>query len=847
MFRRDPLDREIFGLAVPAIGALAADPLLSLVDTALVGNLGAVPLAALGINLAVFTTVFITFNFLVYGTTAEVAQQRGRGDDRAAARYAVQALWLAGGLGVTMIVVLQLAAPAIVELMGATGDVRDPALAYLRIRAFAAVSVFTVMVGHGTFRGLKDTRTPLVVAVVANVANAALSYVLIYPLALGVRGAAIGTLVAQTGSAIAFLALGSRALPVVDRRFDRTAMSSIVRISRDLFLRTLALLSGLLVTTAVAARMGLFVVAGHQVVREVWSLLVLTLDGFAIAAQAMVGTSLGAGRIEEARRTSMRLLWWGGVVGAGLGVVVWFAGPLVAPVFTNDAAVLEQIDQVWWLVALAQPAAGIVFAADGILMGAKDFRFLLVTTAFAALGALVPLALASLWAGWGIVGLWISMVTLVLVRLVAVLWRLHASNFDRAVRSVVPQPSAGTCPDRPDPTTGRPTVTDPHLARASRLDRDVPYVAGPTRAAAAAALGVEEVDVVKLSSNENPVGPSPAAVAAVLRLAEELHEYPASDPAELRAAIGHRFEVSPDHVATSAGSSTLMYALVAAFGSPGGLLVRSVPGFDVYEQLARTHALSCVDVPLVGDGFVFDLPGVLARIGPRTQFVFVTRPNNPTSTMATLDQLRAVCETAAGVGAIVVSDEAYHEFADTSDPRRASGTALLAEGHDNLVVTRTLSKAYGLGGLRLGYSLSTATIARILRAASPPWPTSSLTQAAALAALDDEVHLARTVRTVQEQRARLLDALPRLGLPVVPDPQGNYVMVDVRATGRDAPELTTTLATEAGVLIRGDFSGTHVRISVGTADHNDRLLAGLASVLGRTQPADALAPPHSDR
>lgn len=215
-------------------------------------------------------------------------------------------------------------------------------------------------------------------------------------------------------------------------------MSNIVRISRDLFLRTLALLSGLLVTTAVAARMGIVVVAGHQVVREVWSLLVLTLDGFAIAAQAMVGTSLGGGRVDEAHRTSMRLLWWGGVVGAGLGVLVWFAGPLIAPVFTSDAAVLGQIEQVWWLVALAQPAAGIVFAADGILMGAKDFRFLLVTTALASLGALVPLALLSLWAGWGIVGLWVSMVTLVLVRLVAVLWRLTRRNFDRAVRTFVP-------------------------------------------------------------------------------------------------------------------------------------------------------------------------------------------------------------------------------------------------------------------------------------------------------------------------------------------------------------------------------------------------------------------------
>jgi histidinol-phosphate aminotransferase len=386
--------------------------------------------------------------------------------------------------------------------------------------------------------------------------------------------------------------------------------------------------------------------------------------------------------------------------------------------------------------------------------------------------------------------------------------------------------------------TGRPTVTEPdlHLARASRLDRDVPYVAGPTRAAAAAALGIDEDDVVKLSSNENPLGAPPAAIAAVMRLAERLHEYPSSDPTEVRAAIARRFDVSADRIATSAGSSTLMDAIAAAFGSPGGQLVRSVPGFDVYEQVARTHALACVDVPLVTDSFAFDLSGVLEHIGTRTELVFVTRPNNPTSTMATMDELRTVCEAAADVGAVVVSDEAYHEFADPSDPRRASGVALLAEGQDNLVVTRTLSKAYGLGGLRFGYSVSTAAVARILRAASPPWPTSSLTQAAALAALDDEAHLERTVRTITEQRARLLDALPALGLPVVPEPQGNYLMVDVRDTGMAAPELTTALAREAGVLIRGDFSRTHVRISVGTAGQNDRLIEGLRILLERTRP-----------
>ena len=151
-------DREVLGLALPAMAALAADPLLSLVDTALVGRLGAAPLAALGIDTALFTTVFFGFNFLAYGTTAAVARMRGAGDPQGAARYALQALWLAVGLGVVVTVVLVAAGPLLVAAMGAAEEVVPHALAYLRIRAFAAVPLLVTQVGHGAFRGLKDTR-----------------------------------------------------------------------------------------------------------------------------------------------------------------------------------------------------------------------------------------------------------------------------------------------------------------------------------------------------------------------------------------------------------------------------------------------------------------------------------------------------------------------------------------------------------------------------------------------------------------------------------------------------------------------------------------------------------------
>ena len=429
-----PTDREIVGLALPAMAALASDPLLSLVDTALVGRLGAVPLAALGINVAVFTTAFLVFNFLTYGTTAEVARLRGAGRPAEAARHALQALWLALGLGVAATAVLLVAAEPIVGAMGATGPVTDPALAYLRVRALAAVPVLVVAVGHGAFRGSKDTRTPLYVAVAANLVNAVASYLLIYPGGLGVVGAAYGTLLAQTGAAAAFVLLARRKdrFPLPDLRVDPVAMRAIVRISRDLFLRTGSLLAALLVSTAVAARMGVETVAAHQIARELWTMLALVLDGFAVAGQAMIGTVLGAGRPEQARAEARRLVGWGLATGTVIGAGYFaLAGPLPR-VFTTDPAVLSEVAAVWLVIALLQPVGGVVFVLDGVLMGAGDFRFLFVSTAAAALGALVPVCLAALVFGWGLPGIWAGMAALMAVRLVTTVGRLSSGKWATA-------------------------------------------------------------------------------------------------------------------------------------------------------------------------------------------------------------------------------------------------------------------------------------------------------------------------------------------------------------------------------------------------------------------------------
>jgi len=405
--------------------ALAADPLLSLIDTALVGRLGAAELAALGVASAVFTSLFWLFNFLTYGTTSEVARALGGGRPEEAARRVAQALWLALACGLLVTALLQAATPAILAAMGAAGEVREHATAYLRVRALAAVPALVAMVGHGAYRGLKDTRTPLRITVALNVADAALSWALIYPAGLGVAGAAWGTVVAQTAVAAAFLVLLRRRLPSAAARVDPAVMRAILRVSRDLFLRTASLLAGQLLSTAAAARMGTEALAAHQVARELWVLLALVLDGFAIAGQAMIATSLGAGDARTAKAEAVTLVRYGAATGLAIGVGYLLLIGALPGVFSRDAGVLEQVRAVWPVVALLQPIGGVVFVLDGVLMGAHDYRYLLRTTALASLGVLAPVSFLALGLGWGLTGVWAGMAGLMLVRLVALSLRLQ--------------------------------------------------------------------------------------------------------------------------------------------------------------------------------------------------------------------------------------------------------------------------------------------------------------------------------------------------------------------------------------------------------------------------------------
>lgn len=370
-------------------------------------------------------------------------------------------------------------------------------------------------------------------------------------------------------------------------------------------------------------------------------------------------------------------------------------------------------------------------------------------------------------------------------------------------------------------------MAETYFDRGRRLVEQVkPYVPGITLEDAARRAGVPPPRIAKLSSNENPIGPSPRAVAVIRKLATAAHYYPSPGADELRRAIGRYLDVEPEQVVVGGGSSTLMHAIVDAFTSPGGEVVSLDPSFTVYSEIAVIHGRTPVTVPLREDDFLLDLDRLRAAITPRTQLIFLTRPNNPTSTLIPLKVFEAAAEMAEAVGALVVSDEAYIEFADVERPSAIELIRGVAP-RPNVMLTRTFSKAFGLANLRLGYAVGTGDTARCLGLANAKWASGQIAQAAGSEALADHAHLRRTLITVRRGRALLARSFTELGFPVAPDPQGNYVMVDVSRVGWTAAEFADAVFQAAQVAIRGDFSPRYVRVSVGRPEDNRRLLTAV--------------------
>jgi len=416
----------MFSLAVPAFGALIAEPLYVLADTAVVGNIGTAELGGLGLAAQVIGTVLSISLFLAYGTTSAVSRLLGAGRDRDAANQAVQGLWIAVVAGVVFAIICFAFAPQFLRLLQASDEVEKFGVRYLRVSVFGFPAMLLIMAGVGYLRGLKDTRRPLYVALATAVGNLVLELFLVFQLGFGVGASALSTVVFQwVGAAFYLRWIGSAAGEHgVSWRPDGVALRALGRDGVSLFIRTTALRLSFIVAAAFAAAKGEATLAAHEIATQLFYVLALALDAIAIAGQAMVGTLLGANNAPQALSVGRRLTWWGVGLGVLASALVLLARPVIPDLFTNDPAVIEQTLGVLLLLAIMQPLAGAAFALDGILIGAGDMRFLAYAMAANTAFFLGLLAIVQSLGG-GLTGLWISLALFIAARAVTLGWRIR--------------------------------------------------------------------------------------------------------------------------------------------------------------------------------------------------------------------------------------------------------------------------------------------------------------------------------------------------------------------------------------------------------------------------------------
>jgi histidinol-phosphate aminotransferase len=348
-----------------------------------------------------------------------------------------------------------------------------------------------------------------------------------------------------------------------------------------------------------------------------------------------------------------------------------------------------------------------------------------------------------------------------------------------------------------------------------------PYVPGKPIEEVERELGIR--DIVKMASNENPLGPSPMAVEAVREVAGSLHLYPDSICFYLRQKMAAKTGRAPECFLVGNGSDELLRLISETFLTPEAGVVYADPSFVEYEFMARIMGARCTPVPLVD--FRHDLSAMKAAIGPQTRIVYVCNPNNPTGSIVTRAELEEFMDGMPDE-VLVVFDEAYVEYVDS--PEFQSGLEYLDRGH-NVVVLRTFSKIYGLAGLRIGYGITTPEIAAAVNRVREPFNVNLAAQKAAMAALDDEEHLALSRETNRWGRKYLCEEFQRLGLRYV-DTQANFLFVD---TGRDCQQVFSRLLAQGIIVRTGDIFGypTFIRVTIGTESENRRFVQGLVRAL----------------
>ncbi|WP_026530237.1 MATE family efflux transporter [Haematomicrobium sanguinis] len=407
------LGRQILALALPALGALIAEPLFLLADTAIVGHLGVDELAGVGLASTLVQTAVGLLIFLAYSVTPAVGRAFGAGLYARASAAGRDGLWLAFLLGVAIALIGWALAPQLLALMGAGGAVQGFGIDYLRWSMPGIPAMLLVLAGTGALRGWQDGKTPLLVAGIGFTANIGLNFALVYGFNLSVAGSAIGTSIAQWGMAAVYLVILTRRHRhhEVGWRPSLRGVIATAHIGGYLMLRTVTLRAALIIMVYVATSQGAVVLAAHQLVLTIFTFLAFALDALAIAAQSLVSKELGAARTSVVKELIAKLCWWGAGAGVVTGVILATVAPWVGFIFTSDRAVIDATTAGLWVLAAAQPLCGIVFVLDGILIGAQDARYLALV-GLANLAVFVVtlwiLSASGLSGVNAVVGLWIA-------------------------------------------------------------------------------------------------------------------------------------------------------------------------------------------------------------------------------------------------------------------------------------------------------------------------------------------------------------------------------------------------------------------------------------------------------
>lgn len=408
------LNRRIWALAGPAVLTLAAEPIYLLADTAVVSRLGTEALGGLAVATAILLFASGMLIFLTFGTAATVARLIGADDAAEANEMSVQGLWFGLGLGLAVALLLAATYPYLLNLFGAEPEVLESAETYLLVSLWGMPAVTVTMAGAGALRGHLDTVTPLVVSIASNTINLGLDFLFIFGFGWGIGGSAAATVIAKWVSAAAFTVMVLRMARAsrVGLRPDRSRISRMAVVSRDLFIRTVALRAALTLSVALAAGKGTAALAAYQVAYQVFGFMAYLLDSLEVAAQSLVAKALGASDAAMARITAKRILQWAFGLGMALGATTWLLSGTVASWFTDDPAVIPLLTASLIMVGLIQPIGGVAYALDGILVGAADQRFLAVamvgSLGILAAGAVVVSRLDDLWPIWALIGIFMA-------------------------------------------------------------------------------------------------------------------------------------------------------------------------------------------------------------------------------------------------------------------------------------------------------------------------------------------------------------------------------------------------------------------------------------------------------